>query len=249
GRAYAGLQGWGAQFLVGDTPMAAFLSTAQLPAVAFPYNASALPTDIMVRFNESDAAHYRLFNVRGVLTPQGFRAPEFLQPEAAMGRFQVLTAPGTGYFDVVDVTDARPVTRETFYDIVDPWLHGDGFAKARYVRLDFGPSELLPLAQPGQEPPGKVLSERGYEASVVVSRPAFVLFRMTWHPNWKVLVDGQPVKTAMLTPGFLGVPVASGNHTVICRYEPGNTKVLLAIVGVLLVVTLGGVECLRRAKA
>ncbi|MCU1237349.1 MAG: hypothetical protein JWP63_5316, partial [Candidatus Solibacter sp.] len=63
GRAYAGLQGWGAQFLVGDTPMAAFLNTAQLPAVAFPYNASALPTDIMVRFNESDAAHYRLFNV------------------------------------------------------------------------------------------------------------------------------------------------------------------------------------------
>ncbi len=42
GRAYAGLEaGWGPQFYVGDTAVAAFLSTARVPALSFPFNASA----------------------------------------------------------------------------------------------------------------------------------------------------------------------------------------------------------------
>ncbi|HEY1494589.1 MAG TPA: YfhO family protein, partial [Candidatus Solibacter sp.] len=250
GRAYAGLQsGWGPQFYVGGTPVAAFLSTAQVPAVSFPFNASALPTDIMLRFDERDPAHYRLFNVRSLLVPAGGSPPDFLKPEASMGRFQVWSAPGSGYFDVVDVTDAKPTTRETFYDISDAWLHGDGFAKARYIRLDFHGEPATGLPPAGSDPPGRVLSERQYEASVEVRRPAFVLFRMTWHPNWKVLVDGQPVKTAMLTPGFLGVPVTAGKHEIVCRYEPGGEKILMAVAGLAIVLLLGIAEWKRGQPA
>lgn len=250
GRAYAGLQaGWGPQFYVGGTPVAAFLSTAQVPAVSFPFNASALPTDIMLRFDERDPAHYRLFNVRSLLVPVGGTPPDFLKPEASMGRFQVWSAPGSGYFDVVDVTDAKPTTRESFYDISDAWLHGGGFAKSRYVRLDFHGEPATDLPPAGSDPPGRVLSERQYEASVEVQRPAFVLFRMTWHPNWKVLVDGQPTKTAMLTPGFLGVSVTAGRHDIVCRYEPGNLKILMALAGLAVVLLLGVLEWRRSAMA
>jgi hypothetical protein len=238
GRAYAGMQSpWGPQFNIGGTPMAAFLLTAQVPAVSFPYNASALPTDIMLRFNERDPAYYRLFNVRGVLAPQGASLPDFLQPEAAMGRFRVFGAPGSGYFDVVDVSEARAVTRETFFDIADPWLRNQD----RYIRLDFHgePATDLPAPQRWPSPPGKVLSEhqsgQRYDAGVELLRPAFVLFRMTWHPAWKILVDGHPVNTAMLTPGFLGVPVPAGRHDVVCQYAPGSTKVWIAFAGLALV--------------
>ena len=252
GRAYAGLQaGWGPQFYVGGTPVAAFLSTAQVPAVTFPFNASALTTDIMLRFDERNAAHYRLFNVHSLLGPVGGQPPEFLKPVAVMGRFQVLDAPGSGYFDVVDVTAATAVTRENYFDIADAWLHGDGFAKGRYARLDFHgeqAGEWAPIP-PQSAPPGNVLAERQrgqvYQADVAVARPGFALFRMTWHPNWNVLVDGRAVKTAMLTPGFLGVPLAAGQHHIVCRYQAGNAKVLMACGGWALVLLLGAVEWAR----
>jgi hypothetical protein len=194
----------------------------------------------MLRFDERDPAHYRLFNVRSLLAPAGSVPPDFLKPEASMGRFQVWSAPGSGYFDVVDVTDARPTTRESFYEISDAWLHGDGFANGRYLRLDFHGEAATDLPQVPAEsgPPGRVVSERYFEATVEASRPAFVLFRMTWHPNWQVSVDGRPVKTAMLTPGFLGVPVAAGTHEIAARYEPGNGKILMAVGGLAAVVLL-----------
>jgi hypothetical protein len=255
GRAYAGLQSnWGPNFYVGGTPVAAFLSTAQVPAVSFPFNASALPTDIMLRFDERNPAHYRLFNVYSLLGPGGGQPPDFLKPEAGMGRFEVLSAPGNGYFDVVDVTDAVATTRESFYEINDRWLHGDGFAKGRYARLDFHgePATDLPASLPGTAP-GKVIEEQQngqqYEARVEAARDAFVLFRMTWHPNWRVTVDGVPGKTAMLTPGFLGVAVRAGTHTIACRYEPGNIKILMACAGLALVLAAGAISCLRRRSA
>jgi hypothetical protein len=155
-----------------------------------------------------------------------------------------MSAPGTGYFDVVDVSEAVPTTRETFYDINDRWLHGEAFAQARYLRLDFYPEPAADLAQvpAGSPPPGKVLSEQqhaqNYQASVEAIRPSFVLFRMTWHPNWQVSVDGRPAKSVMLSPGFLGVAVPAGSHEIVCRYEPGNLKIWMAVAGIVTVILI-----------
>ena len=71
-----------------------------------------------------------------------------------------------------------------------------------------------------------------YRARLEAYRPAFALFRMTWHPGWKVYVDGKAVKTVMLSPGFVGAPVATGSHQVECRYEPGWWKIWMALGGV-----------------
>ncbi len=70
GRAYAGLAAsWGGSFKIGDVPFYAFLSRAHVPAVAFLYHSMALTGDVMVRFNEWEPDHYRLFNVRSVVAP------------------------------------------------------------------------------------------------------------------------------------------------------------------------------------
>jgi hypothetical protein len=66
-----------------------------------------------------------------------------------------------------------------------------------------------------------------------VLRPAYVLFKMTWHPNWKAYVDGAPRPAAMLSPGFAAVPVGPGRHHVEFRYEPGWSKLVLAVAGLL----------------
>ena len=56
---------------------------------------------------------------------------------------------------------------------------------------------------------------------------------MTWHPDWKASLDGQPRETAMLSPGFVGIPVPAGRHTVVFRYAPGNWKLWMALAGLL----------------
>ena len=255
GRVYPGLAAqWGGKFKIGDVPFYGFLTTAHVPAVAFLYHSMALTGDVMVRFNEMDAGQYRLFGIRSVVAPaQGAVAP-FLVPRAQIGPFRIFDAPGGNYFDVVEVPFAVRTTRDNFYEVNDRWLQSDWVAKRQHLRLDFsdatsplsriGSDAALP-AWPVAVSAGEVSSERqageSYEAEFNAARAAFVLFRMTWHPNWKAYVDGQPAETVMLSPGFVGVAVSAGHHQVACRYEPGNSKIFLAIGGFLGAALLCGV--------
>jgi hypothetical protein len=42
----------------------------------------------------------------------------------------------------------------------------------------------------------------------------------------------------MLSPGFIGVPVPAGRHTLLFRYQPGNWKLWTALAGALAVLVL-----------
>jgi hypothetical protein len=46
----------------------------------------------------------------------------------------------------------------------------------------------------------------------------------------------------MLSPGFVGVPVSAGRHTLVFRYEPGSWKLWMALGGVLAVLAMAVVE-------
>jgi uncharacterized membrane protein YfhO len=85
-----------------------------------------------------------------------------------------------------------------------------------------------------------VLAERQnreeYHAGIEANRASYVLFKMTWHPNWSATVDGAPVRTAMLSPGFIGVPIGPGKHMVALRYVGSAWKAWLALAGVIAVV-------------
>jgi hypothetical protein len=244
GRVYPGMAAnWGAQFKVGDLPFFALLSTRQVPAVAFLYHSMALTGELMVRFNEWNPDQYRLFGIRTVAAPAGITTPlpAFWKPTDRIGRFQLYQVPDTGYFDIVDVPGAVKTTRDTFYDVNDRWLASDAVARRQHLLLDWkGDARVIPPSSAVGSPPGRILSERQdsdvYQAEFEAVRPSYALFKMTWHPNWKVYVDGKPEESAMLSPGFLGVPVSTGRHRIVCRYEPGALKLGLAIVGLLLVI-------------
>ena len=256
GRVYAGLpETWGNAFKVGTASVAGVLSTRQLPVVGFVPNTTALTADL--RFDEVNPALYRLFNIRSLVAPPLPGTPAFLTPVRDFGRFRVLAAPGDGYFDLVDAAAVVAINRYSFYDVTDRWLHSDWLAKKQYLWLDLtrgaAPSlprlsatSPLPPARTPDEFAGTVRDERQtgqvYQAELDVSRPCFALFKMTWHPNWVVYIDGNPRKTAMLSPGFLAVPVTPGHHQILCRYEPGKWRLYLAMAGFVLVGLIAGVE-------
>jgi uncharacterized membrane protein YfhO len=62
-----------------------------------------------------------------------------------------------------------------------------------------------------------------------------LLFKMTWHTNWRASVDGRPAAISMLSPGFIGVPISTGRHTVEMRHEGSAWKLWLALAGLIAV--------------
>ena len=82
--------------------------------------------------------------------------------------------------------------------------------------------------------PGKVLSEEAgrdrYAATVQADNDCWLLFKMTYHPGWRALCDGVEEKTVILSPGFIGVKIDKGRHTVVFDYRaPGYKNYLLAL--------------------
>ena len=237
GRIFPGLGGgWGKDFRVGWVPLHGHLARDGTPAVSYLYHAMALTSDIMVHFNEWQAEHYRLFNVSTVLAPADRRVAAFLTPAAGAGRFQLYRAPASGWFELVDVPDTAIVDRHSFYDINRRWLDSGWLAARQHLRLDFATAKASEA--PTLEPPEHAARRRGkvawqdrrgevYRARVSVDRPAHLLFKMTYHRNWRVSINGEPAETMMLTPGFLGVALAPGGYEVECRYRPEGWRTLL----------------------
>ncbi len=243
GRVYAGLGGgWGKDFRVGSVPLYAFLSGAGVPAVSYLYHAMALTGDLMVHFDERQPAHYRLFNVSSVVAEASRPMPPFLTPVAEDGRFRSWRAPPAGYFDLVAVPYATAVDRRRFYDVNRRWLDSAWPAHRQHLLLSGGAvAGGLPALAPGATLPpvapatglGTVEGEgregETYSAEVVVDRPAFLLFKMSYHRRWRVRVDGEPRPAVMLSPGFLGVALEPGRHRVTCRYRAEGWKTWLLI--------------------
>jgi hypothetical protein len=262
GRVYAGsLQGWGPRFETGGNTFAAFLNMSLVPQASQTYNNIALTADLFPLFGERKAAHYGLFNVRSVVAPANVVSglPGFLSLRAHFGRDWVFDAPGSGYFDVVDVAASVAVNKDSFYAVNEQWLRSDWVEKRAHLWLDFGedsPSGVARLAGTAPLPAspasmgrgGEIKGERqmrnDYGAEFVISRPSFVLFRMTWHPNWVAYVDGKVQKTVMLSPGFIGVRVLPGQRSIRLRYEPGIWKLTMAFSGLLIL--LAGMAVERR---
>jgi hypothetical protein len=265
GRVYAGLSGgWGGSFRVGYVPVYAKLATEHVPAVGFLYHSMGLPGDLMVRFDETRPDHYRVFGIGTVIAPADGRPSTASAPVGRFGRFEVRAAPGPSYFDLVDAPFAVKVNKRTFYDVNDRWLQSPWPGRQAHLLLDWGGSGEMSLprldpaaplpAPPSAENAGEVLEERDgeiYRAEVNARRPAFVLFKMTWHPAWTARVDGVARPVVMLSPGFSAVAVDPGRHRVEFSYEPGWGKTVLAAAGALILLTAGrrGVGASVSAKA
>lgn len=80
----------------------------------------------------------------------------------------------------------------------------------------------------------KRISTGHYSTQVSAKEKCIVLFKMTYHPGWKALVDGKKTDTIMLSPGFVGIPIESGEHHVSIRYKPPIIKNILLGLTVLL---------------
>jgi hypothetical protein len=72
-----------------------------------------------------------------------------------------------------------------------------------------------------------------YKANIHAMRDCYLMFKMTYHPNWNIRVDGEKVPAIHVSPSFMAIKISKGEHTVLCHYDPGRLKIILLIIGVL----------------
>ncbi len=73
-----------------------------------------------------------------------------------------------------------------------------------------------------------------YQANFTVLKDSFLLFKVNYHPNLHILIDGQEQEKIMLSPGMIGVEVEPGEHTVKAFYQPRKIKFVLLFMGLII---------------
>jgi uncharacterized membrane protein YfhO len=95
-------------------------------------------------------------------------------------------------------------------------------------------------------PRGRVLAERvgngAYQAQVEVARRSTLLLKVTYHPNWRATVDGDPAETMMVMPSYVGVRLPTGTHDVCLEYRPRSLRRVFLIAGLLALPLIAMIE-------
>ncbi len=238
GRVYAGLRAnWGENMRMGQIPWYRVLVHEGFPVVSVPLPSINLNSDLMFHFNEQDATSYDLFDVRYVVAPTGRPMPDFLRPLSVQGAYTLYRAPSSGA-----VTFASSVVEQGAADKLDlfvanrAWLLSSQPAAGTFIRWDY-PADRTTL---GQAPvPGcsdgrvrdQVVTSQDVQAVTECATPSTVVIKNTYHPNWRVTVDGLPAEAFMVSPSYIGVDVPAGSHVVRAEYRAAGTRNVLLAVG------------------
>src|SRR5204863_3246950 len=56
-----------------------------------------------------------------------------------------------------------------------------------------------------------------------------VVLKVTYHPSWRVAIDGREVRPFMVSPSFIGVAAPAGAHHVRAEYRSTALKSVLLV--------------------
>jgi len=238
GRTYAGRRdNWGRQLKLGDLHFFDLLTFHRIVAISS-YGNFSLNADLIWHFDDRNPAHYNLFNVRYVVAPRGLAMPDFLRPLKETPRYVLYSAETGGYARFAVVIRMQTVGSQTSLFLESrSWLMSAEPAAGRFVRYEYpsasrGSADSATTACPGG---GNITEQRvlpGRFHLLAECREASTLvLKVTYHPNWRVIVDGREVPTFMVSPSFIAVDVPAGLHHVRAEYRSPIHKSTLLLIG------------------
>ena len=161
-------------------------------------------------------------------------------------RYTLYGAQTSGYAEFaasIERQAAGPDRKALFWRLRD-WLLGPGPASRAYIRYAYPAPNDVPSGPvtPGCADGGTITRERVQAAELDVavscSQAATLVLKMTYHPNWRVTVDGREQPIFMVSPGYIGVELTAGPHLVHAEYDAGYLKYALFAIGALLLAAL-----------
>ena len=242
GRVYAGLRAnWGKDLAFGDLHFYDLLTFNRVAAVSPPYSGLSLNADLIWHFDDRNAAHYNLFNVRYVVAPRGWPAAEFLKPAKQTLRYTLYRAETTGYADFVTVAERRsPVSQTALFFGNRDWFQGTGPAEKRDIRYDYPRLRGATASAAASEVRAGCAAGKIVERSIAAGRieldaecsgASTVAIKVTYHPNWTVAVDGGETPIFMVSPSFIGFDLPPGSHRIVAEYRASPLKLPLLVLG------------------
>ena len=244
GRTYAGLRtNWGNSMKWGDIHFYDLLTFNQIPAVSPPYGSMSLNSDLIWHFNDNNAAHYSLFNVKYAVAPAQLRLTSFFAPIKKTSRYTLYRVAGGGYEQFVHISDWRIADSQLdLFDQNRSWMLSVDPAASRFIRWSYLGMDRGPAPNPW-DLRGSIINENvkpgRIDAVVRTPNPATLVFKMTYHPDWHVEIDGREQSAFMVSPSFIGVTIPPGAHVVSAIYESNRLKnALLMVVAFTLLITL-----------
>ena len=60
-----------------------------------------------------------------------------------------------------------------------------------------------------------------------------LVLKTTYHPNWRVTVDGRSTPAYMVSPVYIALDLPAGRHTVVARYLMAPRKWQLLVAGMI----------------
>ena len=238
GRAYAGRRdNWGKEQRIGDLHFFDLLTFHRIVAIT-PYESFSLNADLIWHIDDQNPAYYNLFNVRYVVASSNRTMPSFLHPIKATPRYTLYEAETDGYADFITVNQTKKVSSQlSLFNVNRNWMTNKNLEEGKFIRYDYparsdGSEEFTArdYSGGGSVSQEKVLPGR-MDLRVNCSKAATLVLRMTYHPNWKVTIDGKKVQTFMVSPSFIGFEVPAGNHSVRAEYRSPIYKTILLSFG------------------
>ncbi|MDQ1448487.1 MAG: hypothetical protein QOC79_1458, partial [Actinomycetota bacterium] len=254
GRIYAGAPAATVQERIGQVPTYIYLLDDDVDAVGFGLRTLSLSSDVEVRFDDSNAAQFNLFNIRWLILPTNIRPAVPATRVRAQGRWQLWQVPTTGYLQVVDTAPAIEADRTNIGQRTASFLGSPLPAQGLIPVIAFAgmsaahPTDptyaRFPTAAGAVTVQYDLPDDGAFGGEVKVERPSVVMLKATYDPRWHVKVDGKPAKTQMLAPSFVGVAVSAGKHRIEFTYVPYPYYWVLLTIGGL---TLVGLALVPRA--
>jgi hypothetical protein len=246
GRTNAGRRNsWGQSMRLGSLHFFDLLTFERIPAIT-PYESFSLNADLIWHFDDSDLSHYNVFNVKYVVAPPNLRLPGFLRRIKETPRYVLYEAPTSGYAQFASVSaTVADRSQSILFAENRTWLASGDPGASRYVKHDFpdGAWRGGGGAEGATRGPGSARCVEGGEITEELVRPgrldlqvecaeaSTLVLKMTYHPNWRVAVDGSEVPTFMISPSFIGVDVPGGRHQLRAEYRSSRSKTALLALG------------------
>lgn len=240
GRVYAGRRrSWGRQLRVGPSlTVSDMINAHRLPAIGTPFQALALNSGLLQNFRDGDPGLYDVFDVRTVITQTGAAVPPFYRSLFQTGRYTAWRVATSGAAEYIEITARRPARgQRSLYVGNSDWFVSAAPAMHQAIRWDYMRDSVpfVPRARcadGGQTISEQVESQR-VQVTVECGNASALALKMSYHPNWKVTVDGKPVETYIVSPSFIGLDLEAGRHVVDARYVPTKSKMPLLALGLL----------------
>jgi hypothetical protein len=252
GRAHAGLRAnWGKTLTYGDVKFYDLLTFHRLMPVSPPYSSVSLNADLLWHFDDHNPAHYNLFNVKYLVAPRLLPMASFLRPIKETRRYTLYRADTDGYAGYVVISGRRaPSSQSNLFFQNRDWLRSIEPGAGRFLRYAYPPGRGADAAatQPaGANGAPLCASAKIHEENILPGRfdlhaecsaASAVVLKTTYHPNWRVDVDGREVETFMISPSFVGFELPAGTHRIKAEYRAGALKTALLFAGAAAVLAL-----------